>query len=195
MIFATCFPPLIGYGTLLYFCGFVFKFPWGFFPAFIGPFFGAAIGFPMGRKWLKTYRDMLVRHYPNFAYIESAVDQGGLKLLVLIRLAPYPFGLGTLLLSSTRIEYKTFLLGTAIGLCKNIIHVYIGSTIDDLTDVTKSRNGFQIFILACNLCMAVGVFVYITRRVRKVLKEARISEEEIGVYGAASGAAEEELNV
>ena len=45
VLFVFSFPPLVGYGTLIYFCGFVWGFPNGFIPAFFGPWFGMSLSF------------------------------------------------------------------------------------------------------------------------------------------------------
>ena len=34
LVFVTCAPVMLGYGVALYYCGYVWGFPWGWFPAF-----------------------------------------------------------------------------------------------------------------------------------------------------------------
>ncbi|KAJ3078318.1 Sphingolipid delta(4)-desaturase DES1, partial [Quaeritorhiza haematococci] len=93
-VFLTSFPPLVGHGILLYLCGFVLGFPMGVFPAYLGGVAGACGCFLLWRRFLgKFYRKRFLSVFPEVEALERAVNQGGLKFLILIRLAPYPFGL------------------------------------------------------------------------------------------------------
>ncbi|KAF9139544.1 hypothetical protein BG015_001978, partial [Linnemannia schmuckeri] len=62
-------------------------------------------------------------------------------LMVLIRLAPYPFNVMNALLSATHIPLSTFALATALSLTKLALHVYIGSTLSSLAPITTTPDG------------------------------------------------------
>ncbi|KAG0243953.1 hypothetical protein BGW41_000786 [Actinomortierella wolfii] len=53
-------------------------------------------------------------------------------MLLLIRLAPYPFNLMNALISATHIPFFTYFTATAVSLIKLALHVYIGSTLSSL---------------------------------------------------------------
>ncbi len=51
LIFCASFPPIVGYGTLLFLCGFMYGFPLGLIPAFIGAMLGSTTCFVLTRKY------------------------------------------------------------------------------------------------------------------------------------------------
>lgn len=81
LLFLTCFPPLVGYGTLLYMFGFIYGFPLGFFPAYLGAWSGGVCCFLLARRWMGDYyRGKILRTFPKFEAIEDAIEKGGLKV-------------------------------------------------------------------------------------------------------------------
>ncbi|KAJ3014235.1 hypothetical protein HKX48_005275 [Thoreauomyces humboldtii] len=169
--FLSCFPPLVGYGTLLYMCGFIFGFPWGWIPAFVGSWLGGVTVFLLSRRYLgPSYRAMLLSHFPKFRHIESAVETGGLKLVTLVRLAPYPFGIMSILFATTAVPQRKYVQATSLALVKTLLHVYIGSTVRDLAE-TSEMTPARIAVMVFGTALALGVFVYLTVLVRKTMRE------------------------
>lgn len=84
-IVISTFPPLVGYGSLLYMCGFIYGFPLGFIPAYLGGCIGGILVFLVSRKWLLDYwKPKLLANFPlYFREVEDAVEKGGLKLAIL----------------------------------------------------------------------------------------------------------------
>lgn len=84
LIALTGFPPIFGYSTLLTLCGFIYGFPLGMVPAYIGAVAGATGCFLLGRKVFKdTARAFLMKNYPSMLHaIENAVQRGGLKVSI-----------------------------------------------------------------------------------------------------------------
>ncbi|KAJ3224625.1 hypothetical protein HK099_008170 [Clydaea vesicula] len=130
---STASQAMRGYATLLTLSGFVFGFSIGIIPAYFGGWFGGkSIG------------------YNHFIYVLGVVTEGGLKLVTLIRIAPYPFGIMSVLLSATSVSLKQYLIAMTIACLKNSIHVWVllqsmiincikvGSTIRELSDFKKS---------------------------------------------------------
>lgn len=193
VVFVFCFPPLMGYGTLLYFNGFVFRFPMGIIPVFVGSAAGAFVGFVLGRRWLQPYRSRWLSQYPNFGLIEKAVERGGIKLLVIIRLAPYPFGVSNILFSATKLKLSTFMTATCIALFRNLIHVYIGSTFASFAELKDQKSPAQFVPIVISFCLAICALVYLTFKVRAILNEERISDDQVGVLGAIPGPVAEEI--
>ncbi|KAJ3145120.1 hypothetical protein HDU89_007537 [Geranomyces variabilis] len=179
--FISCFPPLVGYGTLLYLQGYIYGFPGGFIPAYVGALSGAVVCFIAARRWLDaSHRARFVASFPKWRAVEEVVEKGGLKLLVLIRLAPYPYGLMSLLLATTTVPLGRFIKATALSLLKTILHIYIGSTVRDLsetTNLTPARLAATVF----GTVVAVIVMVVLTVEVRRVLERA---EAAAGVGGS-----------
>jgi uncharacterized membrane protein YdjX (TVP38/TMEM64 family) len=79
LIILSSIPPLFGYATFLTLCGFIYKFPLGFVPAYIGAVVGAACAFLLGRRYKEPVRDWILKHYANyFEATSAAVETGGL---------------------------------------------------------------------------------------------------------------------
>jgi len=54
-------------------------------------------------------------------------------LLLLIRIAPYPYNLLNVLLASSPLSLRSYTACTALSLCKLILHTWIGAGIHDLS--------------------------------------------------------------
>lgn len=143
MLVLCSFPPILGHGLVLHFCGFVYGFPLGFVPAFLGGVVGAFCCFTVTRKWVIA-RPLFQNWLDNNLYwkifterMEKAIARRGFKMLLLIRLAGYPYNLSNVLLASMTksVTLFTFMSATSLSLVKVLIHVYVGSTIGDLSEL------------------------------------------------------------
>ncbi|KAG0348071.1 hypothetical protein BG004_006126 [Podila humilis] len=96
------------------------------------------------------------------------------KLLLMIRLAPYPYNILNLALSLTHIPISTFAAATALSLLKLSLHVYIGSTLSTLTSTPPPNDGgepapdpnagskpLRIFVLVTGIIVGVIVGGYV----------------------------------
>ncbi|KAJ3182232.1 Tlg2-vesicle protein [Gaertneriomyces sp. JEL0708] len=178
LVFITCFPPMIGYGTLVYLCGFIYSFPLGFVPAYTGALLGGICCFIGARRWLgEGYRQRIVSAWPKFEVVEGAVEKGGWKLATLIRLAPYPYSMISVVFATTSMPLERYIIATALSLFKLLLYVYIGSSVRDLTD-TSNMTPARVVALICGMLIAIGVLVYLTLTVRRVLAAAEAGQEE-----------------
>ncbi len=66
---------------------------------------------------------------------------------------------------------------TAVAINKNMLHVFIGSTLKSLASPEPSP--FEIGLLVCSVLFGICVFVYISRKVQRVLVEIDGEEEEV----------------
>ncbi|KAJ3211145.1 hypothetical protein HDU67_004758 [Dinochytrium kinnereticum] len=190
IVFATCFPPMIGYGTSLVMCGFIFGFPYGFVPAYMGAVAGGVLCFLGARRFLGThYRGYLLDKYPKLKVVEDAIEQGGLKLIILIRLAPYPFGIMNVIFSTTSISLPRYATATAIAAFKNLIHIYVGSTLQSLADIgggsKRNPDGspaitspVEIAVMVGGLVAAIGGFIYLTHLLRRAIRNAGLDDRD-----------------
>lgn len=83
LITLTGFPLIFGYSTLLTLCGYIYGFPLGFTPAYLGAVFGSVACFLVGKRFFKERaRLWLSQQYPTMTRaIETAVERGGLKVI------------------------------------------------------------------------------------------------------------------
>ncbi|KAF9204256.1 hypothetical protein BGZ49_005487 [Haplosporangium sp. Z 27] len=179
-LFLTAFPPLFGYSSLVTMAGYVYGFRFGLFIAYTSALLGSVACFYLCRRWFKVQVRAILAKRQNMKSVVKAVEKRGFKLMVLIRLAPYPFNVMNALLSATHIPLSTFTLATAISLLKLVLHVYIGSTLSSLATLPSSplpsdgdddnstpendnshgRN-LKILVMIISMLIGIGVGAYV----------------------------------
>ncbi|KAJ1958333.1 Tlg2-vesicle protein [Dispira parvispora] len=170
LIFLTAFPPVFGYSTLTTLTGFAYGFPLGFIPCFLGALSGSVACFVLCRKYGQNHLRWLFNWNPHITATVQAIELKGFKLLLLIRLSPYPFNLVNALLSGTQIPLKTFTLATAVSLIKLNTHVYIGANLTTFSNaIFERRSPWQVVLMVVGICMGVGVMVYIYRITQRMV--------------------------
>ncbi|PVU97060.1 hypothetical protein BB561_000776 [Smittium simulii] len=138
LISALCvlsFPPFLGYGIIITFCGFVYGFPLGFIPSFFGGLFGSISCFLLGKSAFKSYSTLFLHKYKEFEAFSSLLDKKGFKFLLLFRFAPYPVNISNVLLSTTNVSFGKYCLATAISLIKLLVNVYEGSQLNSISEM------------------------------------------------------------
>eukprot|EP01137_Pigoraptor_chileana_P025118 Opistho-2@94102 len=167
LVFASAFPPIVGYGWLLFLCGYALGFPLGIAPAYTGALAGAVACFALSRTLLSGRAERFAAKYPLYRAVKTGLESGGLPLLLLLRLAPYPFALFNCILATTRLSFRSFIFVTALSLVKVVVHVYIGSRLHDVHDVvngTKDKGEVAFATLGLCLCVIGGVGLYVVAR-------------------------------
>lgn len=88
----------------------------------------AAIGFLIGRTFLRDFVEEKLEDYPEFQKIDSAIGKEGFKLMVLLRLSPiFPFSLSNYLYGASSVGFWQYFFGTMIGFAPGTIaYVYSG---------------------------------------------------------------------
>ncbi|ORZ33116.1 snare associated Golgi protein-domain-containing protein, partial [Catenaria anguillulae PL171] len=129
LLATTAFPPMMGYSTVLYLCGYIYGFPWGWIPSFIGALAGSVLCFYLSRYYLREWAQRKLSAYATAKALKRTIEKRGLRLMILIRLAPYPFNFCNVLLATTNVSLRDFTLATAVSLPKTLLHTYIGASI------------------------------------------------------------------
>jgi len=174
IVVCTCFPPVPAYGLTAVLCGIVYG--WlGFFPFYIGAILGADLVFWVFRRYSQGYAHRLMIEHPRVAAVVWAVERKGLKLLFLIRLAPYPFSLMNAILAGSQITFLQFHMATMLTVPKLAVNVGLGAHMMDIADFFDHPNiqGWSMFILFS--VVAAVVFVYVAwiglKEIRQLEKE------------------------
>lgn len=84
---------------------------WGLVWVFAGSLVVANATFLLGRHVLRDRVRRSLQGHPTLSAIDASVASRGLRLVVLLRMAPISFALMNWLLSASRISYPAFLLG------------------------------------------------------------------------------------
>ncbi|CAG8542081.1 1355_t:CDS:2 [Ambispora leptoticha] len=103
-------------------------------------------------------------------------------MLLLIRLAPYPYNILNTLLSATHISLRVYAIATAISLFKLVIHVWIGSKISSFTEHLKGNSDssnfneihldpMRIIPVMIGVSIGLGVIIYVWILARRSIKE------------------------
>ncbi|KAF9975000.1 hypothetical protein BGZ73_001453 [Actinomortierella ambigua] len=195
-LFLVSFPPLIGYSSLVSLSGYVFGFWQGFLVAYSGALLGSVVCFVLCRKWYKAHVRKLLAKNQSMKSVIRAVEKRGFKMLLLIRLAPYPFNLMNALFSATHIPFFTYFAGTAVSLVKLALHVYIGSTLSSLigtpttpppsdggddTPPPPAEDGsraLKIVVMVFSMILAIVVGAYVWNIALKEIEEMEQSRVE-----------------
>lgn len=126
MVPATPFPLTAGFlwGPLV-----------GFLVTWVGEVAGALLGFAMGRTLLRERAEALTARYRVLGALDTALERGGFRLLVMLRLSPvFPFGALNMSLGLTSVPPLTYAVSTALGvLPASLMLVYAGASLTTLT--------------------------------------------------------------
>lgn len=167
MVFATTFPPLPLYSTLIVLSGFAFGAWQGFVVSYIAALTGAAMVFVLSRTWLRPWMVRLLMHAGPLKRVVRAIERQP-RLLFLVRLAPYPYNLlNTLLASSHVLTFRTYMVCTAAALPKLLVHTNVGASIKNFAtyqaSTQKSPRSDHVRQLAggAGLVLCVALFLYL----------------------------------
>jgi uncharacterized membrane protein YdjX (TVP38/TMEM64 family) len=102
----------------------------------------ASVSFLLTRSVARGWVAKHVARSPRFAAIDHGVGQHGFKIVLLIRLQPVflPFAVLNYGLGLTRVRLRDYILASGIGMLPiNILYVYLGSAIHDLTRLVRGN--------------------------------------------------------
>ncbi|WWD21126.1 hypothetical protein CI109_105607 [Kwoniella shandongensis] len=145
LILITTIPPLPLYSTLIVLSGYTFGAWEGFVVSYLASLGGAVGVFLVARGWLKDVITKCLSSSPTSMSLLHIIPANP-HLLLLIRIAPYPYNLlNVILASSPSLTLRTYTTCTAVSLCKLILHTWIGAGIHDLSKTygghTHGREG------------------------------------------------------
>lgn len=176
LIFATTFPPMPLYSTLVVLSGFAFGRWQGFVVSYVAALSGACAVFLLSRSLLHGWMMRMLRHAGGLHKVVRAIERQP-RLLFLVRLAPYPYNLlNTLLASSSVLTLRTYLGCTALALPKLLVHTSIGASIQSFAayqDEARERRGGALHQGATYVgaALCVGLFVYLSWMANRAVDE------------------------
>lgn len=94
----------------------------------------------------------------------------GREVVLLIRLAPYPFNLVNLALAVTNISLPRYSIATALSLFKLNTHVLIGANLVALNQEIQHPSFWHLVSGIAALSLGIGVMVYLWWLARKITK-------------------------
>lgn len=135
--------------------------------------------FMISRHLLYDSLHAWMRNNMLFRAFDSAVEEGGLTFVALIRLSPIlPYSLTSYLFGVTALKTSHLVLGTFSGTPLILAFNFVGSALSDLNDLDIhhfSWNWQRLSLVALGVMMAAASMAYITMLTRRKLETAYAS--------------------
>ena len=157
--------------------GLLFGVVWGSVYVLIGAIVGETCAFLLGRYLLRNWVEQKISGDRTFSTLDRALNQSGLKIILLTRLAPiFPFSLLNYAFGITGISLKDYFLGSIGMIPMTIVYVYFGSLAGDLAAIDTASQlanpELQWAIKIIGAIATVACTVYVTRLARQALKQS-----------------------
>lgn len=169
------------YSTLTILSGYTFG-PWtGAAISYAAALSGAVIVFLLSRQYLRESMARFLSHAASLKRVVRAIEKRP-QLLLLIRVAPYPYNLMNVLLASSRIlTFRTYVACTALSLFKVIIHTSVGSgmhsfagyhaALPDGSRADGAGQGLARLWTGAGIVLCIAIFVYLAYVARRAVDD------------------------
>jgi uncharacterized membrane protein YdjX (TVP38/TMEM64 family) len=130
----------------------------------------AALAFLLARYVARERVATYARRHRKFAATDAAIEQGGWKVVALLRFSPVvPFALSNYLYGLTKIGFVPYIAATALGMLPGtFLYVYLGGAGRSFGAGGK-HSVWHWVLLAAGLVATVAATVYVTRVAKKKL--------------------------
>ncbi|TNY18976.1 hypothetical protein DMC30DRAFT_26062 [Rhodotorula diobovata] len=200
IIIVTSVPPLIGYGTAQTLVGFAYGVWPGFLISASSCLGGGAFAFLVVRRFIRYFAPFLQRDSTHQA-LSRAVRAKGLPLMMMLRLAPFPYPYSNAFFASIEtVTLGQFVVATLAITPKLLLHVFIGhrtylfadpSSRHSMDPVSKWLNGA---FLVVGTVLGAGTSWYLYRLTMRYVEEANAGAGvELGGEGEQGGRREDAM--
>jgi uncharacterized membrane protein YdjX (TVP38/TMEM64 family) len=154
--------------------GLIFGLGKGFLVMWLGGLLGFTVAFLAGRGLARPWVERWVSRRPGFAVMEQAINQKGLIIVILARLAQVlPYNLLNYFFGLTSVNLKDYVLGSAVGMVPGIfMFVFIGTTATDIAAILSREltlGDYELWIAGFGVLMVAALVVLITLGARRAL--------------------------
>ncbi|GFH44407.1 hypothetical protein CTEN210_00881 [Chaetoceros tenuissimus] len=141
----------------------------------------ASVSFLIGRTFLRTYVENLLKKYPEFQKIDRAIGEEGFKIMLLLRLSPiFPFALSNYLYGVTSIDFWSYFFGTMLGFTPGTIaYVFTGEIGKNLTLDSASAEPWYVY--AGVLAVLSGFIKIASDVATNIIENVQAESEEMDV--------------
>jgi len=161
-------------GTILTLAaGAIFGLGTGFVVVSIGSTIGAALAFLIARYFAREKVAAMASRNRRFGAIDKAIEEGGWKIVALLRLSPaIPFNLQNYLYGLTAVRFWPYVLTSWVAMLPGtFLYVYLGHVTGAALGGDRERSPAEWAMLAVGLLATIAVTVYVTRLARNKLNE------------------------
>ena len=141
---------------------------------FAGALVTGAVNFHVADKLMRARIDKMLEKYPKLRAIQLAANREGLRLQLLLRMAPINAVSVSYVLGATGVRFSTFMIALLGLLPSIIVNVYFGYTASHMTKVTgkaSEHSTLQTTVTVVGLLVCITVMVAITRVATKAISE------------------------
>jgi len=144
----------------------------------IGCNIAAFFGFIFGRTWLRNWVMQKVQQNATLLAVYNALGKGdsAFYIIFLTRLSPvFPFAILNYVFGLTQVSIRDYMIATTLGLIPGVaLYCYIGSTIQNITNIGKDGSGDSQSTIAIilGLVVAVIVSIFVTVISKRAVNEA-----------------------
>ncbi|KAI8099464.1 uncharacterized protein BX664DRAFT_321301 [Halteromyces radiatus] len=154
-------PPILGFTFMVMMTGFVYDFPKGLLPAVSGAFVGSLICFGLIRRLgMDRFIPMSTSQQKKYQAMQGAIQDGGWKMMILIRICPIPWQFTNMFLSlMPTVTLQDYIWTGLIASWKVTIEVWAGSQLANLSDASlpPSARRLTLITLIIGLVILAGV--------------------------------------
>jgi uncharacterized membrane protein YdjX (TVP38/TMEM64 family) len=134
---------------------------------------GAALALLIGRYLARNRVERLIASRPRLAAVDRAIEEGGWKVVALLRLSPaVPFNIQNYLYGLTSIGFWTCVLTSAVAMLPGtFLYIYLGHVAGTVTAGRAGRTPAEWTMLGVGLLATLVLTIYLTRLAREKLRE------------------------
>lgn len=162
--------------------GAIFGIAWGFVAVICGATLGAALSFLIARHLAREKVSRMARRNPKFGAMDRAIEEGGWKIVAILRLSPaIPFNLQNYLYGLTPIRFWPCILTSAVFMMPGtLLYVYLGYVGGQGLAAASgggAASAQRWTLIVVGLLATAGVTIYVTKLAQKALaKQPSLAE-------------------
>lgn len=152
---------------------------------FVGATLGALVAFILGRYLLRDWVENLTKKYNVFRAIDKALEEKGLRIMILLRLSPIiPFNALNYICGVTSVSFKHYAWANFAILPGTILFVFLGASAGSLVDSGNSGDTPVVTIATIVVGVVFGVIAialtsrYAKKELNKILEQEKTDETE-----------------
>lgn len=153
------------------FCGILFGFWPGLLYLILGIVLSQSLIFFLSHTCLKKVVQRKLEHYPRAQALHTLAGKANLKLLTLVRMAPFPLTPITYLLGTTQIKFSHFFISTLGSIPTSLASLYVGVIAVHATNPDHHKPEWYNLVLYGGFIFAVALVAFIGHRARQALKD------------------------
>lgn len=154
--------------------GALFGLAWGTLLTIVGAVATAAFNYLAARSLLRPRIEQMLEQHPKLRAIQRAANREGLRLQLLLRLAPISPVSVSYVLGASGVRFPTFLIATAgliPGLFVEVYFGYLASHVTKVAGKASEHSTLHTVVTVVGFVVGIVVMISITRIATKALAE------------------------